>query len=133
MELSDKQIEYAQLRAVGELTDMQCADQIGVARETLWAWRQIPEVQAKIAEYRDFVVTEARGRLKTYSEGIVNRAVGIALNQIKDGSVRVEVEIESQRKMIERLLDHVLGDPSTSDEDVNITVGLPRGMTEDDF
>ena len=90
-------------------------------------------MQAKIDEFEELMTKEARSYLKRYSRQIVQRAVAMALDQLPERTSKNPVEHETQRRSFEKLLDRILGDPSTSGKDVNITVGLPRGMTEDDF
>jgi hypothetical protein len=61
-ELHQTQIEAAQLLANGELGDGEIADQLGIARSTLWHWKQRPEFTALIDEHLAQFREEVRRR-----------------------------------------------------------------------
>jgi hypothetical protein len=48
--LSFRQRKAAMLLAVGWLSIGDVARQVGVRRETIWAWRQQPEFEARVAD-----------------------------------------------------------------------------------
>ena len=49
---TDKHVEACALLAAGELEVQVIAAKLGVARETLWKWRQIPEFIARLNEHQ---------------------------------------------------------------------------------
>jgi hypothetical protein len=61
-EIHQPQIEAAQLLANGELGDGEIADRLGIARSTLWHWKQRPEFTALIDEHLARFREEVRRR-----------------------------------------------------------------------
>lgn len=111
MGLTELQLEYAKLYVEDELTDEQIATKLGVERKTLWNWRQTPEMQEEIERLRELCAKEARGYLKQKSLKLTKKVVELALEG--------KTIQETQRKACERLLDHILGDPSKPETNFN--------------
>ncbi len=67
LEASAQHIQAAQMIADGELTDLQIAEKLDVARSTLWNWRQRPEFMALVDEHL------ARFHEEVCRRGLANR------------------------------------------------------------
>jgi len=80
LELTEQQKIYAQDYASGEFTDVMLAEKYGVVPQTLWNWRQIPEVQAKIAEFKSIYLKEAQEYVGRFVRQLVRRQYRVAMD-----------------------------------------------------
>ena len=86
--------DAAQLLATDELTDQEIADQVGVQRKTLWAWKKKPEFSARVKE-----LTDALGDVAMrYAIGRRSRRVA-ALNDRWERMKRVVLERAAAQEM----------------------------------
>jgi hypothetical protein len=121
------------LIAEGSLTIDQVAEQVGVTRWTLWAWRQRPEFSRLVAERREYHQTEALSygiALRHVRIGTYNRIWNRLHRIIEERAAGAPADVPGARTglLTRRLRSIGEGARAQLVEDWQIDVGLLREL-----
>jgi hypothetical protein len=87
------QMQHALALLAEGRTPAEVASEIGVARQTLWRWRQVPEFAAAFAEAQRARVDEARASCVAAATDAIGVLASIMSDAEQPGAVRVRAAV----------------------------------------
>jgi uncharacterized protein YhfF len=104
--LTEQEMRFCQLIAIGELTNAQIAKELGMGDTTLYEWKRRPEIIAQIKEICESSKHLFLNKIYANAERIADKLIEMALNG--KGTA-------NQFRALELTAKHLAGDPSKTE------------------